>query len=153
MTERELDLLIDRAVQSYVAEPTQGIETRVLARVRKPRYWLAYGAVAVAAAVLVTFWIPSDPGPIPPPPLVAMTPSVPSVPLVRIELTPKVSRRPKPLSPPLSAEERMLVQFVRKYPEFAQAAFVEMPKRMSEPIDTAPLVVAPLEASGSGGGQ
>lgn len=155
MTEFELDELIGRSAASYAGEPPPGLAGRVLARTRRPSRWWPVAVAAIAAAVLAVLWMPLDLSVPPQPLLVVSTPAVPILPAVRQLKGPAVRSTPA-RSTPLSPQERRLRDFVLSYPELANQVLVEGQKRMSEPLEIAPLttqpiVIEPLEAVAFGG--
>lgn len=166
----ELDRRIDNALAGYSgAEPLAGIEERVLRRVRVATRRRAFGwaaAIAVAAAMVVTVSVVRVPRvvgskshniahvetAVPPQPMpVAEKPLILPKPRGRTrvpqrEPLPKMKQFPTPA--PMTAEERALVAFVRRYPKEAQQAFEDR-KRSEEPIEIQPIQIPPLEDSGA----
>lgn len=158
MTEREIDQLLDRAIGGYVAEPTPGLSERVLARCRRRRSGpIATVAVAAAAAAMLI----SSPWPsatqtvrVAPAPLVTQAAAVdvaPAATQLTLGARPGRRRAPAPRSVPISQQELQLLRFAQAYPELTRQAFVELPEQAREPLTVEPIVIAPLETSGSGG--
>jgi hypothetical protein len=144
----ELDRWIDDGLAEYAAaEPLAGIEERVLQRVRSAkrarRWWWMLVPVAAVVAALAMRTTPV----VPPPPVVASV--FPPAPRVVAPAPPvrRVVKRTAPGGPPkrnvfptispLTAEERLLVQLARTYPEQLSAA--PMDEIAIKPIEIAPL--------------
>lgn len=155
----DLDRIIDGALAGYsVAEPLEGIERRVLNRVRtegrrKRVYWGL--ALACAVASVVAFVVLRPLGvPVPPPSVAAIRPvqagyepaaggePAPHVKVRRARKLPRV--RQFPLPAPLSGEERALLALVERHPAEAQQAFAELRKRGEEPLEIQPIQIVPL---------
>jgi len=164
-TERDdLETIIDGALAGYsAAEPLEGIERRVLnrlraderARVRRSWAWgfaLAFAASVVAAFVLL------QPQPVPAPRAARIVLPNPVIEPAPARLQPPkrraVGRRslPKarqfPLPVPLNGEERALLALVERHPVEARQAFAELQKRGEEPLEITPIQIAPLPDNG-----
>ena len=150
MTERELDQIIDGALESYVADPVSGLEGRVAARAgqgARPTsgYWLL-GGVAAAAAVLAVMWMPRPEAvPMAAPPVIAAAVSTPAAPVLPVAR--RVRRRaliPVAQGVPMSDEERQLLRLVQSHPELLQ--FTDAPTQ----LNFEPIVIKPLEFTSVG---
>ena len=162
MTERELDQIIDGALESYVADPVPGLDERIAARVgqrARPTsgYWLP-GGVAAAAAVLAVMWMPwSAPVPMPARPMPASPVLAPPV-LARVVITPPARqvRRPtampvtQPPGVPMSSEERQLLELAAAHPELLQQVLADTSPQFSGPLRVEPIVIKPLEVTSVG---
>ena len=164
-TERgDLETIIDGALAGYsAAEPLEGIERRVLNRVRADerarirRRWALGFALALAASVAAAF-ILLQPRTVPPPeaarivlpdPVIEPTPSRHQPPgrrEGRRRSLPKARQFPLPV--PLSGEERALLALVERHPVEAQQVFAELQKRGEEPLEITPIQIAPLPGNG-----
>ena len=163
MTERELDQIIDGALESYVADPVPGLDQRIAARAGQQArptsgYWLP-GGVAAAAAVLAVMWMPwSTPLPMPAPPVLARTGSTPSASTVPVLARPAARqvRRPtvmpvtQPPGVPMSSEERQLLEFAVSHPELLQQVLADTPPQFGGPLSVEPIVIKPLEVTSVG---
>ena len=158
---RDLDALIDSALPSYAGEPAPGLAGRVLRRWSGRRFGFVWVAAA-AAAVLVVFW--SRPLVLAPPALVRASVAAPVVgvhPALKgwaasggvrratTALTRATGRvtgtRPRVVAGAgLTREERALLALARTHPELVERVFVEGQKRLSEPLQIAPIVIEPL---------
>lgn len=144
MSGDELDRLIDRALDAYVAQaPPPGLEGRILLRARRdqaprPGWWWAAGC-AIAACALLSF-------------LAVRTLNRPLEtlaihPVWRIEAPPPTSPLPSPRRPPsrgprLTPAQRALLKFVQQYPDQALEAFA---KPAIDEISIPPLTIEQLE--------
>jgi hypothetical protein len=142
MTERELDQLIDGALADYAAEPPVGLEQRMLARVRRPRYWPLAAISAVAAAIVAVVAMPEAPPLPPPPPLIATIPTVPA--LAPIPKALPVIRPAIKAGIPLSPQERRIEQLMRTHPELADQLVAKDSKAFTEPLGIRPLELTPI---------
>ena len=159
MTERELDQIIDGALESYLADPVPGLDQRIAARVRPTSgYWLP-GGVAAVAAVLAVMWMSwSTPLPMPAPPVLARTGSTPSASTVPVLARPAARpvRRPtvmpvtQPPGVPMSSEERQLLEFAASHPELLQQVLANASQQLSGPLRVEPIVIKPLEVTSVG---
>ena len=162
MTERELDQIIDGALESYLADPVPGLDQRIAARAgqrARPTsgYWLP-GGVAAAAAVLAVMWMPwSAPVPMPARPMPASPVLAPPV-LARVVITPPARQvRPPTVMPvtqppgvPMSPEERQLLEFAAAHPELLQQVLADTSPQFSGPLRVEPIVIKPLEVTSVG---
>ena len=172
MTDRDLDRLMESGLRSYLAGPTEGLDQRVLAQLRRREQlsqWRSRSLplAGVAAAVLVMLslsWPTADPvKPTAPPQLASIkVASLAASARVAPPAPRRISPRRIPVPPtapagiPLSASEARLLVFVQEHPLLAQQALVEAPHRMHEPLSmtpvtSTPVVIAPLESAASGG--
>ena len=163
MTERELDQIIDGALESYLADPLPGLDQRIAARAgqwARPTsgYWLL-GGVATAAAVLAVMWLPwSTPLPMPAPPVLARTGSTPSASTVPVLARPaarqvrRLTAMPvtQPPGVPMSPEERQLLEFAASHPELLQQVLANASQQLSGPLRVEPIVIKPLEVTSVG---
>jgi hypothetical protein len=147
----ELDRWIDGALATYSsAEPLAGLEERILHRVRRPRRWWWGLAIPAAAAIALAVAIPRRqtldlPLPVPPP-AVAVVEARPAPPPVQrhraiAAALPKLASFPS--ASPLTAEERLLLQFARSHAE----ELVNRPP--ADEIEIKPIEIAPLQSDGS----
>ncbi len=160
MTERELDQIIDGALESYVADPVPGLEGRVMSRAgqggrRSGGYWLL-AAVAAVAAVLAVMWMPRPAVPVPAAPVLARAAIAPAA------ITPPVLARPaawqvrRPTvtsvtaGVPMSSEERQLLDFATSHPELLQQLLADTSPQLSGPLSVEPIVIKPLEVTSIG---
>jgi len=161
MDDERLERILDAGIAGYgVTEPLAGMEGRILARVaERPRrrmsgWWLAMaGGLAGMAVVVLTATHKSE-GQLAPVQKVAevrpVTMAVTAMPARdgrrhvprRVKGLAKLRTFPTPT--PLTQEERLLVAMVRQDPDRTAEAFESLRKR-SEPIEIAPLMIAPLE--------
>ena len=149
MTERELDVIIDGGLASYVADPVPGLAGRVIGR---PSQGLGQGArptgfywIFAAAAVLAVMWMPqSAVAPMAKLPAIAVAVSTPAAPVLPVAR--QVRRRaviPVAQGVPMSDEERQLLQLAQSHPELLQ--FTDAPTQLNfEPIVIKPLEFAPV---------
>ena len=167
----ELDRRIDDALAGYAdAEPLEGLEGRVMRRVRAAGRRRAFGwAAAMAAAVVVLMTVivartprvvapkshdvarvetvvPPRPTPVAEKPRIARRRRVNSR-IARLEPLPKLEQFPAPT--PLTEEERALAVFVARYPKEAQQAFADLRKRSEEPVEIKPIEIPPLPDIGA----
>lgn len=145
-----LDRILNAAIRDYSnPEPRAGFERRILRRVQATphrrfgsRFAWALLVPAVAAIVLIAFPARRVSPPVlallpPPVPQAAASPPIPNPP-------PRTSghrSRPRPENPeppPMTAEERVLLRFVREQPEKARAI-------LSQPAELEALTIEPLE--------
>lgn len=155
----ELDGVLDSALASYAAEdPRPGLETRVLARVRRRRFGRAVWAAAIPVAAGLCFWAVTlrsglDEAirpPAVPAPVIARAPAPP----VLVKRAPPRRRPPLPKreqfpSPsPLTEEERILAGFVRRSPEEALERMSEAKSQTLEPIKIEAIQIEPLQKGG-----
>ncbi len=153
MTERELDQIIDGALESYVADPVPGLEGRVIGKAGQGTRptgfaWLLGGFAA--AAVLAVMWMPQSVGVPQPaaPPVMAVavsTPAAPGSPAVRRVWRQAVVPVARSRVVPLSPEERQLLEFARSHPELFQKILADVPVPLSEPLSFERIVIKPLE--------
>ena len=166
----ELDRRIDSALAGYAdAEPLEGIEGRVMRRVRAAtrRRAFAWAAAAAAAVIVMTVIVVRTPrGPAAKPDEIArVVVPMPTQPVPAVEKQPAATKRraksrarrperlPKlelfPSPSPMTAEERVLAAFVARYPKEAQQAFADLRKRSEEPVEIKPIEIAPLPDIGA----
>ena len=162
MTERELDQIIDGALESYLADPVPGLDQRIAARAgqrARPTsgYWLP-GGVAAVAAVLAVIWmswsapLPTSTFPMPAPamlapPVLARTVSTPAAPQLRRPIVMPVTQPP---GVPMSPEERQLLEFAAAHPELLQQVLADTSPQFSGPLRVEPIVIKPLEVTSVG---
>jgi hypothetical protein len=167
----ELDTLLDQALASYVdQEPDPALRTRILSRAAEAepspkRLWLFAPAATCAAAILIALLLhPPARSPRPQP---AAKPAIASVsqspaPVAatprqmvppRAVLTARRTRRSErpaiarskffPTPSPLTAEEKILLQFATEHPEQARQVLTSTAQDRA-PLDTKPLSIAPV---------
>jgi hypothetical protein len=171
--DRELDQQIDRALASYAdQEPDPALRTRILARAadaapRPKRLWLlAPAATACAAAILIALLLhPPAHAPVSQPqngssvatapesrtPIVATAPQKiahPSPVFVgrrtyRTGLSSPPRNASFPSPSPLTAEEKILLNFAAEHPEQARQVLT-ITAADRAPLDTRPLSIAPI---------
>ncbi len=165
MDDERLERMLDEGLAGYGAEdPLAGMEERILARIgaaERARHRLTgWGALTLAAAALAAIAVVQQPPSqrhkerVPPVRRMAEAPEihppVSSMQAVQLHRPKRVSSWPKlpvfPAPTPLTAEERLLIAMVKEDPKRAAEAFESLRKR-SEPIEIAPLVIAPLEST------
>ena len=159
MTERELDQIIDGALESYVADPVPGLDERIAARARPTTgYWLP-GGVAAVAAVLAVMWMSwSAPLPMPARPMPASLVLASTASTVTVLARPAAPqlRRPivmpvtQPPGVPMSPEERQLLEFAAAHPELLQQVLADTSPQFSGPLRVEPIVIKPLEVTSVG---
>lgn len=170
----ELDILLDRALESYAAaQPRPGLEQRVMANVRaagkRGRWRLAIWVPALAAVctavVLAALALRAPrvtiPAPEPPRVVARQQPAAASPARAPVQASrPKAGRaatvavrRPAPLpkleqfpSPaPVSEEVRALLEWTRKSRELARQVLASTEPKPTEPIQIKELTIPPLE--------
>jgi hypothetical protein len=163
--EDDLDKLIDGALAGYSnVEPLAGLEGRVLGKVRvveaarkRRRLW-ALAIPALAALVLIAFFVrkPQQPVPVakvmaPPAPVVLAPPAPPVVvaqtprQVVKVRKpapSPELPKRPMfPTPSALTQDERLLLSLAESHPE-------ALPGPLPADIDIKPIQIAPLDIQG-----
>ncbi len=163
----QLDEILDRALGRYCdAEPREGLDGRILERVRAAKRSAATGwiwAVACAAvlAIVASLYVPTN-GKTPKPFEPAVAPLVTATPPVRwsfdVHYHPirrRTARRELPKLPdfpsrtPLTAEERALLQFVSESPKEAVKLLSDWQQKAAQPIQIEPIQIVPLESGDS----
>jgi hypothetical protein len=172
--DRELDALLDRALASYAdAKPDPSLRARIMARtaeapIRRTWHiaWLA--AAACVAALLLVFLLhranrPQNRAAIAPPQPPAVAAKLNQAlthsarPHVVVATHSYNSRKPIPsrrsislASAPLTEEETTLLRFAQQHPEQAREVLSPPP---SGPLQTDPLVIAPIQIADLSGSQ
>jgi hypothetical protein len=162
----EFDDLIDGALKSYVAqEPREGLENRILCRVRADRRrpsrfsrWLGL-AVSVLAGVAVVLVISKghreEKRPVLVPPVQVWMRELPPAPhpvvVHRVGQIRQPDRRRSvfPSAAPLTNQERALMAFAAIAPAETVAAFIEERDRNPAPIKIDSIEIAPLQSNGA----
>jgi hypothetical protein len=162
-----LDSMLDDALSVYSgAEPLEGLEDRILHRVRagevtrrRPLRWaFAFAATAVVVLVAIVMPVPRNPAPKPRDTARAEIPATVEQPRIasqqrrsrvaaRRAPSPKQEQFPAPA--PLTAEERALRSFVERNAAEAQQVFAQLRKRTNDPIEIQPIQIAPLRIDGA----
>jgi hypothetical protein len=171
----QLNSMLDDALSVYSgAEPLEGLENRILHRVRagevkrrRPLRW-AFAVAAALVLVAIVMKTPHNPAPktrdisraeIPAPVSPRANVEDPGVAPKRRRRTIRARRTllpeslPKqeqfPAPAPLTAEEQALRTFVERRPAEAQQVFAQLQKRSNEPIQIEPIQIAPLQINGA----
>ncbi|HVP46741.1 MAG TPA: hypothetical protein VMT32_09165 [Bryobacteraceae bacterium] len=168
----DLDRMIDTALAGYSsAQPLEGLEERVLNRVRLSARRRVIGwavAMAVVASVVVAaifVRIPRAAVPAGQDVARVQTPAPPRLVPETLRIAPKqrrgriVTKRAEPPRPlprleqfpsptPMTTEERALLAFVEHHPDEAKQ-LVTQQQKSGEPIEIQPIQIAPLQSDGA----